>query len=729
MMRSVARINPDALPLGSTLHWYRIESVLGQGGFGLTYLATDTNLDHQVALKEYLPIEFAARLPDGSVLARSEELEERFAWGLERFVSEAKVLARFDHPNIVRVHSVFQHNNTAYMVMRYEEGENLESILRGGRELGEQELLDLLLPILDGLEAIHAEGFIHRDIKPDNLYVRRDGSPVLIDFGSARHAAGASRMLTILVAPGYAPFEQYYESSTHQGPWTDIYGLGATLYRAVAGRPPADAIARSRGVLGSTRDILEPAVEVGRGRYSARFLEAIDHALRFAEGERPQSIAEWREDFGVAAGAGGTVSAEAPTVTAEVITAPRGPTQPVPPQRPAAADSGAGAGTGRAAAYALVAIVAAGAGYLVAHRATPTGQDAAPRVAAATADAETRAERERLAAREQALTEREQALASARDALQAERSALDAERAGLSADRDAQEARQGKLDEEARALAGRADAVAQSQARAADASRRLERLETALAEREAQQTREAQRLREEREALARLGAGAQELQALREQVAVLEARLRDRATARAAPAKRDSAPEPTAPAPPAAEPPARPSLDGARAALATGDFAEARRQLEILAQAGHPEADFHLGVMHLEGQGAPVDAAAGVAALQRAAAAGLGQAQLRLGEAYAGGVNGAEDLAAAVRWYRDAATLGLAEAQWRLGEMYARGRGVTQDDFLAYTWLAAAAEQGKTAAHALLDEVGQRLQPMEVEQARRLSRQYVGKAE
>jgi serine/threonine protein kinase len=288
----------DALPGQYRLHWYVLERVLGQGGFGITYLARDTNLDQAVAIKEYLPVDVAARRPDASVRSRTEDQTERYRWGLDRFIREARTLARFDHPNIVRVLSVFEINNTAYMVMRFEEGENLAALLERRRTLPEEDLRRIVLPILDGLALVHDAGFIHRDIKPDNIHIRSDGSPVLLDFGSARLAHGRSRTVTILVAPGYAPFEQYHSSGETQGPWTDIYSLGATCYRAISGVEPTDAITRSRTELyQNQRDAMVPAVNVGAGRYSPGLLRAIDHALAFAEKDRPQSIAEWRREL------------------------------------------------------------------------------------------------------------------------------------------------------------------------------------------------------------------------------------------------------------------------------------------------------------------------------------------------------------------------------------------------------------------------------------------------
>jgi len=314
-----AQAFPDALPSQHKLHWYVIERVLGQGGFGITYLARDTNLDQEVAIKEYLPVEVATRRPDATVSARTSEHDERYRWGLERFIREARTLARFDHPNIVRVLSVFELNGTAYMVMRFEEGETLAATLERKHALTEADLMRVLMPILDGLELVHNAGFIHRDIKPDNIHLRSDGSPVLLDFGSARYALGHSRTVTILVAPGYAPFEQYYSSGENQGPWTDIYSLGATCYRAIAGRAPLDAIARSKGILGSTQEILVPATAVGTARYSERFLKAVDHALTFAEKDRPQSIAEWRKEL---AGAKTAVAKPAIASTPAVAAAP-----------------------------------------------------------------------------------------------------------------------------------------------------------------------------------------------------------------------------------------------------------------------------------------------------------------------------------------------------------------------------------------------------------------------
>jgi serine/threonine protein kinase len=270
-----------------------IKDILGQGGFGITYLAHDNNLDREVAIKEYLPIELAVREGDFSIHPMSENHGKQFKLGLDRFISEARTLARFKHPNIVQVLSVFEENNTGYMVMPYERGQSLGDKISNRKTLEESELLKILIPILGGLEIVHEAGFIHRDIKPDNIFIRDDGSPVLLDFGSARQALGVeTKTLTSLVTPGYAPFEQYYSKSDEQGIATDIYGLAATIYRAIAGISPRDAIDRSKSILETSRDTLVPAIEIGQGRYSERLLKAIDHALAFKTGDRPQSIEE-----------------------------------------------------------------------------------------------------------------------------------------------------------------------------------------------------------------------------------------------------------------------------------------------------------------------------------------------------------------------------------------------------------------------------------------------------
>src|SRR5712692_3028870 len=284
-----------ALPQGYALHEYRVEQTLGIGGFGLTYLATDSNLNLKVAIKEYLPGDLAQRGEDQSVQPKSESTSESFKWGLSRFLDESRTLASFRHPNIVRVLRFFEANRTAYMVMEFVAGQPLGEWIRTRRPLEQSAVLAIATPLLDGLEVIHRTGYLHRDIKPGNVFIREDGSPVLLDFGSARTASsGAER--TAIVTPGYAPIEQYH-SQGRQGPWSDLYAFGGVLYWMIIGKRPVEAVARVR------QDMLPPAVQVAdRNRYGIDLLTAVDWALVSNEEQRPQAVAEFRSALsGIAA--------------------------------------------------------------------------------------------------------------------------------------------------------------------------------------------------------------------------------------------------------------------------------------------------------------------------------------------------------------------------------------------------------------------------------------------
>jgi len=280
---------------GEMLNWYRIERILGRGGFGVIYLASDTNLDIHVAIKEYIPSDVATRSSDSKVHPITEDHGDVFRWGMDRFIKEARNLVKFKHPNIVRVMSVFQENNTAYMVMEFEEGEDLRSYLRKPGANSEKSLKQLILPISKGLAEVHRHGFIHRDIKPANILVRKDGSPVLLDFGSARNASKYTQQsLTALVSVGYAPLEQYNpESDEQQGPWTDIYALGGTLRYAISGEDPIESTRRGAAVLNGGKDPMIAAEYLGEGKYSPAFLRAIDWAMQFGIADRPQTLSDW----------------------------------------------------------------------------------------------------------------------------------------------------------------------------------------------------------------------------------------------------------------------------------------------------------------------------------------------------------------------------------------------------------------------------------------------------
>lgn len=317
----------NALDLSSTLGEYRLESVLGIGGFGITYLARDTHLEKRVAIKEYLPGDLAVRALDGSVVPVSTDHQHDYQWGLERFIQEARTLARFSHPHIVRVNRYFESNGTGYMVMDYEEGESLIQLLKRVPQPPEAELRRILLPLLDGLAAVHAAKFLHRDIKPGNIFIRSNGSPVLLDFGAARANIGGSHGMTAVLTPGFAPLEQYAVDG-RQGPWTDLYAMAGVLFRVVTGQNPPDAVSRLQN------DSLALTLAGARGRYSEPLLRAIEWGLKVQPELRPQTVAEWRAAFEAQAQLPPLASPpgvpHAATATTNMITATDAVTRPRP---------------------------------------------------------------------------------------------------------------------------------------------------------------------------------------------------------------------------------------------------------------------------------------------------------------------------------------------------------------------------------------------------------------
>jgi len=343
-----------ALKPGQTIGRYEIVSVLGQGGFGITYRARDIQLDREVAIKEYLPSALAFRQDGVTVLPRTTKMADDFGWGRERFVTEGRTLASLHRvPAIVRVFDFLQFNGTAYIVMELLHGETLEDRIAKNGKLTAEEVDRILWPLLDGLEQVHNAGFLHRDIKPANILLDAAGNPTLIDFGASRAAmAGRSTPLTAIFTPGYAAAEQM--TSAKQGPWTDIYGLSATLYHAIAGQRPPSAFDRM------LNDGYEPLAKLDPAGFSPGVLAGLDAGLAVAARERPQSIAGWRPILGM------TAAPEADT------TVPMGKAQPdgrhvstLP--RPAAA-APKRSGLWIAAAVVLLALLGGGGYYAIASR-------------------------------------------------------------------------------------------------------------------------------------------------------------------------------------------------------------------------------------------------------------------------------------------------------------------------------------------------------------------------
>lgn len=286
------------LPAGTRIGSYEIQTVLGEGGFGITYRAHDHVLNQTVAIKEYLPHDIARREADGlTVSARSEDTQETYDYGLERFLEEARTLAKFRDASIVRVLRYIQAHGTAYLVMDFEQGESLAQRLKRVGRLAEKEIRELLVPLLHGLACIHALHFLHRDIKPANILLRQNGTPVLLDFGAARQSLSQQTMLlTAMVTPGYAPFEQYFNDD-QQGPWTDLYGVGATLYHCMTGKPPLAATKRAAALYEKQPDPLVPVLEALHKDYSTDLIALVGWLLKPEAKERPQNTAAVQEQL------------------------------------------------------------------------------------------------------------------------------------------------------------------------------------------------------------------------------------------------------------------------------------------------------------------------------------------------------------------------------------------------------------------------------------------------
>ena len=276
------------LAAGSRLRSYELVSVLGRGAFGITYRARDATLGRDVAIKEYLPTSLALREGDTMVMPLSTALAEEFVWGRDRFLEEARTLATLGRaPAVARIYDFLEANGTAYIVMELAVGETLEHRIAQDGSLAPPAIERLLSPLLDGLEQVHDVGFLHRDIKPANIILDASGNPTLIDFGAARAAlAGRTTAMTTIFTPGYAAGEQF--TSAKQGPWTDIYGLSATLYHAITGRPPPSAFDRM------LEDRYEPLATLAPAGYAPGVLVGIDAGLAVKASDRPQTIAGWR---------------------------------------------------------------------------------------------------------------------------------------------------------------------------------------------------------------------------------------------------------------------------------------------------------------------------------------------------------------------------------------------------------------------------------------------------
>ena len=280
---------PDALPAGYRFNEFEIQDVLGSGGFSIVYRAWDHQLERAVAIKEFLPASFALRKADLSLGLRGERYGQAFSAGLTSFIDEARLLARFNHPGLAQVLRFWVQNDTAYIVSLFYEGVTLGRLREQQPERLDEAAIRRMLPMLFGaLRALHKAGYQHLDISPENILLQENGLPVLLDLGAARRSIGnVTDETETLLRPGYAPVEQYNDDGSEQGPWTDIYALGAVLHTLIVGSPPPVSVVRS------IQDSYQPLAERLPEGYSLSLLQAIDRALALKKEERPQSIDEF----------------------------------------------------------------------------------------------------------------------------------------------------------------------------------------------------------------------------------------------------------------------------------------------------------------------------------------------------------------------------------------------------------------------------------------------------
>lgn len=287
---------PRSLAIGQSIQHFEILEVFPLGGFGVTYRAWDTKLNREVAIKEYFPEELANRkLISGAMqVCSAEGREAEFNYRLQQYLDEARVLASFNHPNIIKVYDFFEASGTAYIVMEYAQGLSLKALLARAGVLSQHQCLQVFTPILEGLAQVHSAGFLHRDIKPDNIYVRDSGEPVLIDFGAAREhqPRDQGKTMTTMVSLGYAPPEQYSRDSKWLGPWSDLYSIGASLYHCVNGNAPEESTERQTHFNEDGFDPLKSASQIGNDSYGSDFLVLVDLLLELRVKKRPQNVAD-----------------------------------------------------------------------------------------------------------------------------------------------------------------------------------------------------------------------------------------------------------------------------------------------------------------------------------------------------------------------------------------------------------------------------------------------------
>jgi TPR repeat protein/serine/threonine protein kinase len=722
----------NALPEGARVAEFEIRRVLGEGGFGVVYLAFDHSLERHIALKEYLPSAFAFRKDDQTILPRSQQHRDTFEAGLRSFLQEARLLAQFDHPALVKVHRFWEAHGTAYMAMAYYEGVTFRDVIRKNPGfVTDASLKALVTPLLDAVELLHAKQCYHRDIAPDNIIIQRSGAPVLLDFGAARRVIGdMTQALTAVLKPGFAPVEQYAEEGgLVQGPWTDVYGFAAMMYSAITGKPPQASASRA------LNDHMVPLRRAPPPGFDPEFLRGIDAGLAVRPEDRPQSIAAFRDALGLATelDSAKTIAIRRPRVVDEddegepAIKSGRLPEPPTRTEPPRTAGMGrSSAGDGKVEPVL---------------RADISDRTLPPSGVAAHGRAELSERGDSRQKRGLSTWQQASLVAMGMLALVAVTLAILSNITGMSFDPRPKPTPEmvartappsspvpAATDKPANDGAGSATSPAPAAA-APDASNPAPvSVMSPLPGAGAPPTPSAVAESTAPAAASAIAAGKNEKPAPSANLAPPATKMQpDKAgpaanaalTARNAPGA-GGAPvaiftEPaTAPAsapPPAPVRDAGPtdarmqydlalSLESGRGA--TKDLAEAAKWYRRSAEQGFAPAQTSLAYLYERGLGVQRDYAEAVKWYGKAAEQGSAQAQGNLGYMYERGFGLARDYEEAVKWYTKAAEQGVARSQYNLGYMYANGNGVARNDALAVQWYSKAAEQGFAPAQANL---------------------------
>lgn len=739
---SGAPANENALAAGTRLAEFEILGVVGVGGFAIVYRARDTSLHRTVAIKEYLPSALAYRKDDQTIAPRSMQHFDTFSAALRSFIQEARLLAQFEHPALVRVHRFWEANGTAYMAMPLYEGRTLRDILKADPGFAREATLKAVVaPLLDAVALLHEQHCFHRDISPDNVIIQANGLPVLLDFGAARRIIGdMTQALTVVLKPGYAPIEQYVEDGgLVQGPWTDVYGLAALLYVAIAGKPPPPAVARAY------KDALVPLASQAPPGYSLEFLRGIDAGLAVRPEDRPASIAEFRRALGL----GGDAGVAGPTGAAGVAGSAAGGLTPVPwtqtpvpeaavsslpPLRAATTDASsatapaaspavsapavppppAGTGSGGRAASAGMSTGKSAPGGNVAASASPPQQRArwllpivgvavvAVAIVAGVSFYDGGAPRDPAKARSAGPDTTTTGTSSPTTAGTSSTPGSTATGSAGGATGDADATRLAQTGSAAAVApvprpsstapaapgSGQAAAQIQGQVPAPIAGRGAPGSDAATGK-AAKGAPSDQGSPSDKGPIAEKStpaktAAVEKANSSEKSAIVDKSKERDREKDKEKDKEREKS-RPTEPPTPV-----------------LGPLSDEGRRYRADADRGDTNAQYQLAQLYLSGKGAPRSVPEALRWLRRAGNAGNVSAQLALAGMYASGQDVPKDEAEAAAWFRKAGDLGNATAQNALGNMYAAGQGVAKDDREAAAWYRKAAERGNVAAQTNL---------------------------